>query len=281
MNLRDVYKAYVSQLTSLYPDTEARSLVMWLFEAYLSVNRKDVLNNKPIPLVPENLENAMAKLMAGEPIQYILAKAPFYGREFRVGPGVLIPRNETEELVQLILQNHKGKMKVLDLGTGSGCIAISLALEWAEAEVSALDISEQALAIAKHNAAKHGAKLNFIKADVLNKDLHLDQYDLMVSNPPYVLEKERALMQANVLKHEPELALFVPNEDPLRFYKAICIHAKESLNPNGFLYFEINEAFGPEVVSMMNSEGFGEVRLIRDINGKDRIVYGQVRQTVP
>lgn len=278
MILRDLYKTYVSQLSSLYSNAEARSLVMWLFEAYLSVNRKDILNNKTVPLIPETLENAMVKLMAGEPIQYLLAKAPFYGRDFRVGPGVLIPRNETEELVQLILQNHTGKMKVLDLGTGSGCIAISLALEWAEAEVSALDISEQALSIAKHNATKYAAKLNFIKADVLQKDLHLGQYDLMVSNPPYVLEKERALMQANVLKHEPELALFVPNEDPLRFYKAICQYAKESLRPNGFLYFEINEAFGPEVVSLMTSEGFGEVRLIRDINGKDRIVYGQIRQ---
>ncbi|MBI0400875.1 peptide chain release factor N(5)-glutamine methyltransferase [Cyclobacterium marinum] len=279
MNLREVYKAYVSQLISLYPDTEARSLVMWLFEAYLSVDRKDVLNNQPILQIPEDLQNAMNKLMAGEPIQYILEKAPFYGREFRVGPGVLIPRNETEELVQLILQNHKGKMKVLDLGTGSGCIAITLALEWAEAEVSGLDISEQALAVANENAAKYAAKLNFIKADVLQKDLNLEKFDLMVSNPPYVLEKERTLMQANVLKHEPELALFVPDEDPLRFYKAICLHAKESLHPNGFLFFEINEAFGPEVVSMMNSEGFGEVRLVQDINGKDRIVYGQVQQT--
>ncbi|AEL25436.1 peptide chain release factor N(5)-glutamine methyltransferase [Cyclobacterium marinum] len=279
MNLREIYKAYVNQLTSLYPDTEARSLVMWLFEAYLSVDRKDVLNNQPILQIPEALQNAMNKLMAGEPIQYILEKAPFYGREFRVGPGVLIPRNETEELVQLILQNHKGKMKVLDLGTGSGCIAITLALEWAEAEVSGLDISEQALAVANENAAKYAAKLNFIKADVLQKDLNLEKFDLMVSNPPYVLEKERTLMQANVLKHEPELALFVPDEDPLRFYKAICLHAKESLHPNGFLYFEINEAFGPEVVSMMNSEGFGEVRLVQDINGKDRIVYGQVQQT--
>lgn len=276
MNLRDIYKTYISRLSSLYPDTEAHSLVMWLFEAYLSVDRKDILNNKPIPLVPETLEKAMAKLMAGEPIQYILANAPFYGREFRVGPGVLIPRNETEELVQLILQNHKGKMKVLDLGTGSGCIAISLALEWTEAEVSALDISEQALTIAGDNAVKHAAKLNFIKADVLNKDLHLDQYDLMVSNPPYVLEKERTLMQANVLKHEPELALFVPDEDPLCFYKAICLHAKESLHPNGFLYFEINEAFGLEVVALMKDEGFGNVQLIQDINGKDRIVFGQL-----
>lgn len=276
MNLRDIYKTYISRLSSLYPDAEARTVVMWLFEAYLSVDRKDVLNNNTIPLIPENLENAMTQLMAGEPIQYILAKAPFYGREFKVGPGVLIPRNETEELVHLILQNHKGKMKVLDLGTGSGCIAISLALEWAEAQVSALDISVQALGIAKHNAAKYAANLNFIKADVLQKDLNLEKFDLMVSNPPYVLEKERVFMQANVLKHEPELALFVPNEDPLRFYKAIASHGKKALNPNGFLYFEINEAFGPEVVALLKDEGFVNVQLIQDINGKDRIVFGQL-----
>lgn len=276
MNLRDIYKTYISRLSSLYPDAEARTMVMWLFEAYLSVDRKDVLNNNTIPLIPENLKNAMTQLMAGEPIQYILAKAPFYGREFKVGPGVLIPRNETEELVHLILKNHKGKMKVLDLGTGSGCIAISLALEWAEAQVSALDISVQALGIAKQNAAKYAANLNFIKADVLQKDLNLEKFDLMVSNPPYVLEKERVFMQANVLKHEPELALFVPNEDPLRFYKAIASHGKKVLNPNGFLYFEINEAFGTEVVALLKNEGFVNVQLIQDINGKDRIVFGQL-----
>lgn len=275
MNLRELFKHYVSALSSIYPDSEARILVMWVFEDYLFVSRKDVLNNTPINTIPEALERAFTKLMAGEPIQYVLGKAPFYGRYFKVGPGVLIPRNETEELVQLIVQNHKRKMKVLDLGTGSGCIAITLALECADAELTAIDISDLALTIAKLNATELKAKLNIVKKDILQGDLQLGKFDLMVSNPPYVLENERSVMQINVLDHEPSLALFVPDSDPLRFYKAIVLHAKQHLNPNGYLYFEINEAFGPEVMALMQLEGFLEIQLYQDINGKDRIVYGK------
>jgi len=275
MNLRELFKHYVSALSSIYPDSEARILVMWVFEDYLFVSRKDVLNNTPINTIPEALERAFTKLMAGEPIQYVLGKAPFYGRYFKVGPGVLIPRNETEELVQLIVQNHKRKMKVLDLGTGSGCIAITLALECADAELTAIDISDLALTIAKLNATELKANLNIVKKDILQGDLQLGKFDLMVSNPPYVLENERSVMQINVLDHEPSLALFVPDSDPLRFYKAIVLHAKQHLNPNGYLYFEINEAFGPEVMALMQLEGFLEIQLYQDINGKDRIVYGK------
>lgn len=275
MNLRALYKQYVSELSSIYPDSEARTLVMWVFEAYLFVSRKDVLNNTPINTIPEALEKAFTKLVAGEPIQYVLGKAPFYGRYFKVGPGVLIPRNETEELVQLIVKNHKGKMRVLDLGTGSGCIAITLALECAKAELIAIDISDQAISIAKLNATELKAKLNIVKKDILQDDLQLGKFDLMVSNPPYVLENERSVMQINVLDHEPSLALFVPDSDPLRFYKAIVLHAKQHLNPKGHLYFEINEAFGPEIIALMQLEGFSEIRLYQDINGKDRIVFGK------
>ncbi|EPR66138.1 peptide chain release factor N(5)-glutamine methyltransferase [Cyclobacterium qasimii] len=275
MNLRALYKHYVSELSHIYPDSEAQTLVMWIFEAYLSMSRKDVLNNTPINAIPEALEIAFTKLMAGEPIQYVLGKAPFYGRYFKVGPGVLIPRNETEELVQLITQNHKGPIKILDLGTGSGCIAITLALECPKAELTAIDVSEQALAIAKFNASELKAKLNLVQKDILAGDLQMGNFDLMVSNPPYVLEKERSLMQNNVLDHEPGLALFVPDSDPLRFYKAIVSHAKKNLNANGYLYFEINEAFGLEVMALMHLEGFSDVQLYQDINGKDRIVYGK------
>jgi len=275
MNLRALYKHYVSELSRIYPDSEAQSLVMWIFEAFLSMSRKDVLNNTPISAIPEGLEIAFTKLIAGEPIQYVLGKAPFYGRYFKVAPGVLIPRNETEELVQLIAQNHQEAIKILDLGTGSGCIAISLALECPKAEITAIDISEQALAIAKLNATQLKAKLNLVKKDILEEDLQMGNFDLMVSNPPYVLEKERSLMQSNVLDHEPSLALFVPDSDPLRFYKAIVLQAKQNLNANGYLYFEINEAFGHEVMALMQLEGFSEIQLYQDINGKDRIVYGK------
>ena len=275
MNLRTLYKHYLSELTSIYPDSEAKTLVMWIFEAHLSVSRKDILNNSPIGIIPESLEKAFTRLIAGEPIQYVLGEAPFYGRFFHVAPGVLIPRNETEELVQLIVQKHKGKVKILDLGTGSGCIAITLALECTKAEVTAIDISDDALAIAKHNAEALNAKLNFVKKDILQADLQLGTFDLMVSNPPYVLERERSLMQKNVLEHEPQLALFVPDSDPLRFYKAIAKHARENLKSNGYLYFEINEAFGAEVVEQMKLEGFSDIQIYQDINGKDRIVYGK------
>lgn len=275
MGLREVYKQYVSDLSSLYPESEARALVLWIFEAYLSVSRKDVLANLPLKKIPAALGAAMGKLMAGEPVQYVLGKAPFYGRQFNVGPGILIPRNETEELVQLVLNNHKGKMRVLDLGTGSGCIAITLALEWLEAEVEAIDISDQALKWAKVNAAELNASLSFAKANILAEVLDLGKWDIMVSNPPYVLENERSLMHPNVLNHEPSLALFVPDNKPLQFYKAIVFHAKKHLNPNGYLYFEINEAFGPEVSELMQKEGFSDVQLYQDLNGKDRVVYGK------
>ena len=275
MGLREVYKQYVSELSSLYPESEARMLVMWIFEDYLSVTRKDLLANLPLTVIPEGLEVAMGRLMAGEPVQYILGKAPFYGRYFKVGPGILIPRYETEELVQLILNNHKGKMKVLDLGTGSGCIAITLALEWVEAEVKAIDISDHALELAKVNASELKAKLSFAKADLLADVLDLGKYDIVVSNPPYVLENERSMMHPNVLDHEPSVALFVPDNDPLQFYKAIVFHAKSHLNPNGYLYVEINEAFGPEVKDLMQKEGFSGIQLYQDLNGKDRVVYGK------
>jgi release factor glutamine methyltransferase len=275
VGLREVYKQYVNDLSPLYPVSEARTLVMWVFEAYLSVTRKDVLSNLPLTVIPGELEAAMGKLMAGEPVQYVLGRAPFYGRSFKVGPGILIPRNETEELVQLILNNHRGKMKVLDLGTGSGCIAITLALEWKEAEVTALDISDQALELAKVNAADLNVKLSFAKADILANGLDPGKFDLMVSNPPYVLENERNLMHPNVLNHEPSLALFVPDDNPLKFYKAILFQTKRHLNPNGYLYFEINEAFGPEVKDLMQKEGFSEIQLYKDLNGKDRVVYGK------
>lgn len=166
-------------------------------------------------------------------------------------------------------------MKILDLGTGSGCIAITLALEWEEAHVEAIDISDQALALAKINAAHLKAKLSFAKADILANVLDLGKYDIMVSNPPYVLENERTMMHRNVLDHEPSLALFVADNNPLQFYNAIVLHAKRHLNPNGYLYFEINEAFGTEVMELMQRKGFSEIQLYQDLNGKDRVVSGK------
>ncbi|NHE56963.1 peptide chain release factor N(5)-glutamine methyltransferase [Cyclobacterium plantarum] len=273
--LRDVYKQYCTALSGSYPVEEARNLVYWLFEAFLECERKDLLLDRELPFIPREMEAALDKLKAGMPIQYVLGKAPFYGRTFLMSPAVLVPRNETEELVHLILANHSGKLKVLDLGTGSGCIAITLDLEWSESQVQALDISPDAIEMARRNAAAMDASVSFFHADMLETELPLEMVDIMVSNPPYVLELEKGGMHQNVLAHEPHSALFVPDHDPLKFYRAIVRHARQYLNPGGYLYVEINEAYGKEVSDLMSGTGMEEVRVYQDLMGKDRVVWGR------
>ncbi|MDN3689639.1 peptide chain release factor N(5)-glutamine methyltransferase [Cyclobacterium jeungdonense] len=273
--LKALHSQYKAELSGTYPAEEAESLVYWLMEAYLGVKKRDLLSQKVVESIPSAMEQALEKLKSGLPIQYILGKAPFYGREFLVSPEVLIPRQETEELVHLILKNHSGKKQVLDLGTGSGCIAISLALEWNEASVTALDISGEALAIAQKNASDLGATVDFVKADMLSDSLPVGEVDILVSNPPYVTEQEKTFMRPNVLEHEPHLALFVPDTDPLLYYKSLVRHAGSHLVKGGFLYVEVNEKFGPEVASLMEANDLKEVRVYRDLQGKDRIVWGR------
>lgn len=273
--LKTLHSQYKAALSGTYPAEEAESLVYWLMEAYLGVRKRDLLSPKTVESIPSAMELAMEKLKSGLPIQYILGKAPFYGREFLVSPEVLIPRQETEELVHLILKNHSGKKQLLDLGTGSGCIAISLALEWSEASVTALDISSEALAIAEKNATDLAATVDFVKADMLLDSLPLGKFDILVSNPPYVMEQEKAFMQPNVLEHEPHLALFVPDSDPLLYYKAFVRHAANHLVAGGHVYVEINEKFGSEVAGLMEANDLKEVQVYRDLQGKDRIVWGK------
>lgn len=275
ISLKDIYKQYSIALSGSYPVEEAKNLVFWLFEAYLDCKRKDVLLDRELPFIPEEMEAALDKLIAGMPIQYVLGKAPFYGRTFQMSPAVLVPRNETEELVHLILANHSGKLKVLDLGTGSGCIAISLDLDWPDAQVLALDISPDALEMARKNAVAMESAVRFIQADMLGTDLPVEMVDIMVSNPPYVLEQEKRFIHRNVLAHEPHLALFVPDDDPLRFYRAIARQARKYLNPGGYLYVEINEAYGKEVADLMTASGMEEVQVYKDLMGKDRVVWGR------
>ncbi|MFO7824194.1 MAG: peptide chain release factor N(5)-glutamine methyltransferase [Cyclobacterium sp.] len=276
LKLRDIYTRYTTSLSSIYPAEEAKSLVFWLFEVFLDCKRKDILMDRELSDIPREMEAALEKLTTGMPIQYVLGKAPFYGRSFQVSPAVLVPRNETEELVHLILANHSGKLKIVDLGTGSGCIAISLKLEWPEAQLLALDISADALVLARQNAAAMGASLGFIQADMLEDDLPLEKVDIMVSNPPYVLEKEKKFMHQNVLAHEPHLALFVPDHDPLRFYRDIVRHAGKYLNPGGYLYVEINEAYGAAVSELMSGNGMEAVKVYRDLQDKERVVWGRI-----
>lgn len=274
MQIKKLFKEYSLRLQSLYSPQEAESLVLWLLDHYLGVKRLDILQEKEVN-IPSELEEAIMELLKGKPIQYILQAAPFYGRTFKVNPSVLIPRNETEELVHLIIQENKATgLKILDVGTGSGCIPITLALEMGRPEITAVDISEAALVLANANAEALGAdsSISFIVGDVLRDAFPIRDLDIIVSNPPYVRESEKALMHPNVLNYEPHLALFVPEEDALIFYRRIAEEGVSALKQGGRLYFEINEAFGHQVVDMLSALGYKEVSLYKDLNDKDRIV---------
>ena len=212
-------------------------------------------------------------LSAETPIQYIRGFAEFDGRRFKVAPGVLIPRPETVELVELVARENASARRLLDIGTGSGCIAISLDKKLPEAEVEAWDISEDALAIARENNKELAADVTFLQRDVLSDDWKkAPSFDVIVSNPPYVTEAEKKDMDANVLDWEPELALFVPDDDPLRFYRRIADLGRELLLPDGKLYFEVNQAYGRETAHILEMNQYHDVRVIRDIFGKERIV---------
>ena len=224
----------------------------------------------------QELESILARLHNFEPIQYILGEARFLGRTFRVTPGVLIPRPETEELVEMMLKELSPVSRVLDVGTGSGCIAISLAKELPESQVTAWDVSGEALSIAAANSKALQASVRFEQRDVLTYEHCVaDWYDVIVSNPPYVTEAEKQEMEHNVLDWEPSLALFVPDTDPLRFYRRIAVLGLEMLTSGGKLYFEINRAFGKDTVAMLCETGYRAVRLQKDISHNDRFVIAE------
>ena len=273
--LQGLFQEYSNKIQKLYPKQEAESLVLWLFESYLGKKRMDILKNETLENLPSGLTIAVENLLMGMPIQYILGKGPFYGREFVVSPAVLIPRNETEELVHLIIkENPKESLHILDIGTGSGCIPVTLALEMKMPTVFGIDISEEALDIAKKNADLLQSKVDFIQSDILKEELPFEDLDIIVSNPPYVRHSEKNLMHTNVLAYEPHLALFVYDEDPLLFYREISQKAKKALKTGGKIYFEINEALGKETKELMEKIGFEEVKIFEDLNGKQRMVRG-------
>ena len=261
-----------AQLTA-YSQAEAENLVFWLFEKHFGLRRAEL--QLPIPSAT-NTEPVLAdfqRLLTGEPIQYILGEAPFYGRSFRVTRDTLIPRNETEELVhKIIKENPKAGLRVLDLGTGTGCIPITLALELKNSEVYGLDVSLQALEVARQNALQLGATVKFLEGDLLGVIPNLDVFDVLVSNPPYVPVRDQGEMHANVLNFEPHLALFVPDEDPLLFYRAIGGWGQQLLKTGGKLYLEIYENLAEELVQLVQSLGYSQVQVHRDLNGKNRIV---------
>ena len=263
-------------LQDIYPPEEVKALTMLICCDMLCLDALDIYLGKDMILSEckeRELENIIFRLQKNEPIQYIRGFAEFDGRRFKVAPGVLIPRPETVELVELVARENASARRLLDIGTGSGCIAISLDKKLPEAEVEAWDISEDALAIARENNKELAADVTFLQRDVLSDDWKkAPSFDVIVSNPPYVTEAEKKDMDANVLDWEPELALFVPDDDPLRFYRRIADLGRELLLPDGKLYFEINQAYGRETAHILEMNQYHDVRVIRDIFGKERIV---------
>jgi len=277
MILKSLRTFFNNELIGYYPDTEIESFFNLLSEDILNLKRiaisqnlYEVVSGKKY----ERFQKAIAKLKNYEPIQYILGNTEFYGLIFEVNPSVLIPRPETEELVSWIIDDCKERKDicVLDIGTGSGCIAISLAKNLKHAKVYALDVSEDALKLAKLNATKNEVDIEFIEADILDCDLGNIKFDVIVSNPPYVRELEKEAMSANVLNHEPHLALFVKNDDALLFYRKIAEISENILKPNGQLYFEINESLGEPTKELLANNSFNNIELKMDIFEKDRMI---------
>ncbi len=284
MLLRDFIKKGVETISALYPEGEAKEMVYAFLEHHLGTKRHTHIVEPLYEVSDTAVAGALVafeRMAAGEPLQYVTGLADFYGRQFRVTPDVLIPRPETEllcrEVIRKYLQSHES-VRILDLCTGSGCIAWTLALEMPGAEVTAVDISDGALTVASsQNFAEEIAQTGtfapkFMKADVLAGPSRAQQYDIIVSNPPYVMDKEKALMRRNVLDHEPHLALFVSDDDPLVFYRAISQWAKALLNPDGYCIVEINEALGSETAQIYIDAGFRSVGIIRDLSDRDRFV---------
>jgi release factor glutamine methyltransferase len=267
----------VQQISSIYDTRESLSMVHWLMEAILDLNRNKLLINDPIMLDKKAwhmFKNALLRIQKHEPIQYILQEAYFFGRRFKVKPGVLVPRPETEELVHWISQSLVKDATIIDIGTGSGCIPVTLKLEKPDWQVHAMDISKIAIDVAKENAEVLHSDITFHQTDILKMpDLGL-QFDIIVSNPPYVRNSEKGQMHKNVVQYEPELALFVSDDDPLIFYHTIAKWATRHLKKGGQLYFEINEAFGMEVRQILLDQGFQDVELRRDLQYKDRMIKG-------
>jgi release factor glutamine methyltransferase len=282
MLLKDIIYKGIETVSTLYPEREAREMVFAFLEHHLGTKRHTHIMEPAYEVSHEDAETAMsafARMASGEPLQYVTGKAYFYGREFRVTPDVLIPRPETEVLCREILLNAVQPHRILDMCTGSGCIAWTLALEKPGVEVTAVDLSDDALSVAasqdfqaEMSESKALAPI-FIKADVLkNPPAGLGMFDLIVSNPPYVMESEKLLMRKNVLEHEPAMALFVPDEDPLVFYRAVSEWASSLLREGGHLMVEINEALGEITADVFRQAGFKDVRIIQDLSGRDRFV---------
>lgn len=276
-NSKILFQDFIKQIHTDEGEEEAKSIGYLVFEKIFDVSRTDIIAQKKINADESALSylgDIIKRLNKNEPIQYILGEAEFYGRTFGVSSSVLIPRPETEELISHILKLARPGMTILDIGTGSGCIPITLALEIPSLKVFATDISEDALQIAEKNQKRLNADVTFLKHDILNQELSFKDLDVIVSNPPYIAEEEKKGMKKNVLDYEPHLALFAGSNDPLIFYKAIAKSAAKALHQGGCLITEINPQFSSETTSIFVQGGFRDVTLLKDLSGKDRIVRG-------
>lgn len=272
---KDLVTFITTRLETTYDPREAINIAREILRHFYRIDRLQLSMNEPVSF-DENEEQKVLqiveRLLAKEPLQHIIGSIEFYGLKFKADARALIPRPETEELVDWIIGNHpRSELRVLDIGTGTGCIPISLAKNLKKASVSTLDVSGKALDLARENAELNEVNIGFQQLNILEEDL-TESYDIIVSNPPYIPEADKTLMSANVLNYEPDLALFVPDKEPLLFYDRIAGLASDSLTSGGSLYFEIHEAYGPAIIDLLTGKGFIHVELKEDLQGKDRMI---------
>ncbi len=280
MLLKEYKSTFLKELSSLYDEKEIESFFYIVLESFHNIKRIDLALNPDMEMDAMQLSrwrNVLDELKKEKPIQYILGETEFYGLPFLVNENTLIPRPETEELVELIISNNRTIqksyiLKILDIGTGSGCIGISLAKNIANSQVALLDVSLRALLVAKKNAAINKVNVDITHMDIIETTDLNTQFDIIVSNPPYVRNLEKAEIKTNVLEYEPHLALFVEDHDALLFYRKIAQLAKKNLSENGQLYFEINQYLGKETVELLENLGFKNIKLKKDVYGNDRMI---------
>lgn len=275
--MHPVYQYIKKELSSFYAEGEASAMAKWISSDILHLSTMELYTGKDMNFSTKEwkeVEDILARLKQREPLQYILQEAPFCGLSFHVEKGVLIPRPETEELVEWVVSDYQkaGEVRILDIGTGSGCIPVALAERLPEAVVASCDVSAEALRVAAVNVKRYGDKVTLFQADILQDELPDCRVDVLVSNPPYITDSERKDMEENVLGWEPELALFVPDTDPLRFYRRIARKGLDWLTEGGALYFEINRAYGAETVRMLETCGYRDIALRKDLLGNDRMI---------
>ena len=292
-NIQSQISNLQSQLEAVYPKDEALALAWWTMEEMTGLSRTQLQfgckDTTFSPYMQEKLRENISRLLHFEPVQYIFGHTLWNGLDLKVTPATLIPRPETAELIEQIsnlnsqISNLKSPVKVLDIGTGSGCIAIALKKAHPQWQVTGMDISAEAIEVARENAQRNGVEVNFIQADIFSDGIGgIEHFDIVVSNPPYICESERKDMRPNVLEFEPATALFVPDSDPLRFYRRIAELFALPLQGNGqewgYLFFEINEAYASETEQLLRQKGYTDVRITRDIYGKERIIECKIKK---